>query len=105
MTQYNTFNVKLSNLQLITLGRLLGPLLIPLGLIATTSATDAAIHQKMCEERNDIMKIVKSLKESGLLIKGFAETIKNEAKELKVGFLNMLLGKLGASFIWNTIIR
>ena len=29
---------------------------------------------------NDIMKIVKSLEESGLLIKGVSETIKNEAK-------------------------
>ena len=35
------------------------------------------------EEMNDIMKIVKSLEESGLLIKGVSETIKNEAKEQK----------------------
>ena len=32
------------------------------------------------KEMNDIMKIVKSLEESGLLIKGVSETIKNEAK-------------------------
>ena len=32
------------------------------------------------EEMNDIMKIVKYLEESGLLIKGIAQTIKNEAK-------------------------
>ena len=32
------------------------------------------------EEMNDFMKIVKSLEESGLLIKGVSETIKNEAK-------------------------
>ena len=37
---------------------------------------------------NDIMKIVKSLEESGLLIKGISETIKNEAKE-KRGFLEI----------------
>ena len=35
------------------------------------------------EEVNDITKIVKSLEESGLLIKGFSESIKNEAKENK----------------------
>ena len=36
---------------------------------------------------NDIMKIVKSLTESGLLIKGVSETIQNEAKEQEAGFL------------------
>ena len=56
--------------------------LIPLGLTAVASARDAAIHKKMfgsgfttliiCnEEMNDIMKIIKSLEESGLLIKGY----------------------------------
>ena len=43
------------------------------------------------EEMNDIMKIVKSLEESGLLIKDIRETIKNEAKEQKGGFFSMLL--------------
>ena len=33
------------------------------------------------EEINDIMKIVTSLEESGLLTKSVSETIKNEAKE------------------------
>ena len=42
------------------------------------------------------MKIVKSLEESGSLIKGVSETIKNEAKEQKGGLLWMLLGTLGA---------
>ena len=32
------------------------------------------------EEMNDIMKMVKSFEESGLLLKEFSETIKNEAK-------------------------
>ena len=45
----------------------------------------------------DIMKIVKSLEESGLLIKGISETIKNETKEQKRGFLPKFLGKLAAS--------
>ena len=35
----------------------------------------------------NISKIVKSLKKSGLLIKTISETIKNETKEQKGGFL------------------
>ena len=73
--------------------------LIPLGSIAA-SATDAAMHKKMFgsgvtiliisnEETNDIMKVVKSLEESGALTEGVSETIKNEAKEQKGGFLSM----------------
>ena len=50
---------------------------------------------------NDIMKIVKSLEESGLLIKGLNEAIKNETKEQKGGFFGMLLGNLGASLLGN----
>ena len=38
------------------------------------------------KEINDIMKIVKSLEESGLLIKGVSETIKNETEEQKRDF-------------------
>ena len=45
------------------------------------------------EEMNDVMKIVKSLEESGLLLQGISETIKNEAKEQKGGFLPMLIGR------------
>ena len=51
------------------------------------------------EEMNDIMKISKSLEESGLLIKGVSETNKNEANEQKGGFLGMLLDTIGASLI------
>ena len=82
-------------------------LLTPLGLTAAASATDAVIHKKMLgsgfttlitsnEEMNDIIKIVKSVEDSGLLIKGVSETIKNEAKEQKRGFLGgaSLLGNL-----------
>ena len=49
------------------------------------------------EEMNDIMKTIKSFEESGLLIKGTSETIKNEIKEQKGGFLGMLLDTVGAS--------
>ena len=49
------------------------------------------------------MKIIKSLEESGLLIKGVSKAIKNEAKEQKGGFLRMLLGTLGAILLWNKL--
>ena len=50
----------------------------------------------------DIMKIVKSLKHSGLLIKDVSETIKNEAKEQKGGFLG-ILSTLGVSLFGNIL--
>ena len=133
-------NIKLSKTQLHKigqsrgfLGRLLGPLLkigwlvignvlrllaksvlIPLGLTAAASTTDAAIHKKMFgsgfatrvisnEEMNDIMKIVKSLEESGSLIKDLSGTIKNETKEQKGGLLGMSLATLGASLLGNLL--
>ena len=49
------------------------------------------------------IKIVKSLEDSGLLLKGVSETIQNEAKEQKGGFLSMLLGTLGASLLGNLL--
>ena len=42
--------------------------------------------------------MIKSFKESGLLINGKSETMKHEAKDQKAGFLRMLLGTLGAGF-------
>ena len=51
----------------------------------------------------DIIKLVKSLEYSGLLFKGVSETIQNEAKEQKGGFLSMLLGTLGASLLGNIL--
>ena len=103
------------------LGKFLGPLLktglpliklplaqsvlIPLGLIAAASVADAGIQKKIYgsgtttlvisnEEMNDIMKIVQALQDSNILLKGLSETIKNETKEQKRGFLSMLLGAL-----------
>ena len=52
---------------------------------------------------NDIIKIVKSLENSGLLLKGVSETIQHEAKEQRGGFLSMLLGTLGASLLGNLL--
>ena len=99
------------------LGRLLGPLLktelplmknliqplasvlIQLGFTAAASAADAGINKKTLgsghnttviisnTEMEDILKIVESLEDSEILLKGVSETIKNEAKEQKRGFL------------------
>ena len=55
------------------------------------------------EEMNDIMKIVKSIQESRLLIRDVSETIKNEANKQKRGFLSMLLGTLGAGLLGNLL--
>ena len=51
----------------------------------------------------DIIKIVKLLEESRLLVKGISETTKNETKEQKGAFLPMLLGTLAASILGNAI--
>ena len=111
------------------LGKLLGPLLktglpliknvitplaksalIPLGLTAAASAADAGIHKKILVSGNttliisnkdidDLIRIVKSLEDSGLLLKGVTESVQNEVKEQKGGFISMLLETLGASLL------
>ena len=115
------------------LGRLVGPLLktslsliknvlkalaksvlIPFGLTVAASTTDPGIHKNILGsliktlivsngEMEDIMKIVKSLEESGLLIKDVSKTIENEAKEQKGRFLGMLLCTLGGSLLGNLL--
>ena len=55
------------------------------------------------DEINDIIKIVKTLEDSGVLLKEVTETVHNEAKEQKGGFLSMLLGTLGASLLGNLL--
>ena len=55
------------------------------------------------DQMKDIIKIVKSPEDSGLLLKGVSETIQNEPKEQKRGFLSMLLGTLGASLLGNIL--
>ena len=45
------------------------------------------------------MKIVKSLEESSLLVKGVSKSIKNKAKEQKGGLLGMSLGTLDSSLL------
>ena len=65
--------------------------LIPLVLIAAALAADAGIHAKILgyarttliisnDEMEDMIKIVKSTGDSGLLLKGTSETIQNKAK-------------------------
>ena len=115
------------------LGKLLGPLLktglplisnvikpsaksilIPLGLTAAASAADAGMHKKILWSGNatlivsnsdmeDLIKIVKSLEDSGLLLKGVTKSVQNEVKEQKGGFLSALLGTLGAS-LWGNLL-
>ena len=92
--------------------------LIPLGLTTTASAADAGIHKKILgschnnttliisnDEMDDILKVVKSLEDSGLLLKGVSETIQHEAKEQRGGFLSMLLGTLGASLLGDILSK
>ena len=55
------------------------------------------------DEIEDIIKIVKSLEDSGLLLKGVTETVQNEVKEQKGGFVSMLLGTLAASLLGNLL--
>ena len=52
---------------------------------------------------NDIMKIIETLENSGILLKGVTKTIENETKEQRGGFLSMLLGTLGASLLGNLL--
>ena len=51
----------------------------------------------------DLIKIVKSLKDSGLLLKEVTESVQNEVKDQKGGFLSMLLGTLRASLLGNLL--
>ena len=109
------------------LGKLAGPLmtvamplaknvLAPLGLSAAMSAIDGSIKKKMLgsgattliisnDEMDDILKIVKSLEDSGVLLKGVSETIQHEAKEERGGLLGMLLDTLGASFLGDVLSK
>ena len=50
-----------------------------------------------------IIKIVKSLEDSGLLLKGVTESVQNEVKQQNGGFFSALLGTLGASLLGNLL--
>ena len=109
------------------LGKLAGPLmkvatplaknvLAPLGLSAAMSAIEGSIKKKMLgsgtttliisnDEIDDILKIVKSLEDSNVLLKRVSETIQHEAKEQRGGFPSMLLGTLGASLLGDILSK
>ena len=53
------------------------------------------------EEMNDVIKIVKSFQESGLLLKTVEKTIENEANKHRGGFLSMILVTLGVILLRN----
>ena len=103
---HTSTDIKLSKAQLTKMQK---------GLTAAASATDAAINKKILESGNHttliisnddmqhLLKIVKSLEDSGLILDGITETVKNEVKEQKGGFLSMLLGTLGASLLGNML--
>ena len=57
------------------------------------------------DEMDDILKIVKSLEDSGALLKGVSEKIQSEAKEQREVFLSMLLGTLGVSLLGNLLTK
>ena len=93
--------------------------LVPLGLWAGMSEADAAIQKKIYrsgptaliisnKEMEDIIKMIKSIEESGLQMKGISERIENEAKKQnktkqKGGLFSMLLGTLAASILRNAL--
>ena len=89
--------------------------LILLGLTAAASAADAGIHKKILgsgghttliisnKDMEDLIKIVKSLEDFGLLLRVVTESVRTEIKEQKGGFLSMLLGTLGASLLGNLL--
>ena len=87
---------------------------LPLRLSAWMPAADGAIQDNIYgprskaliisnEEMEYIMKIVKLIEQSRILIKGISETVKNEAKEQKGEFLPMLLGTLAASMFGSAL--
>ena len=81
--------------------------IVPLWLIVTASATYATIQNKIfgsgtmlvfsIEDLNDITKIVKSLEDAGLMVKVVTGKVKNEIKQQKPGFLDILDATLSAS--------
>ena len=89
----------------------------PSGWTAAASAADAGILNKILgsshnntttliisnDEMEDIIKIVKSLEDSGLSLKEVSETIQNEAKEQKEEFLSILFGTLDAKMLGNIL--
>ena len=89
-----------------SIGNVLKPLaksaLVPLGLKAAASATNAAIHKNMLGSGFTTL-IISNEEVLVILIKSGSSTIKTRAKEQKGGFLRMLLGTLRASLFGNLL--
>ena len=69
-------------------------------ILGSGNTTTLIISNKDVE---DLIKIVKSLEVSELLLKGVTESVQNEVKEQKSVFFSMLLGTLGASLLGNLL--
>ena len=98
-------------------------LIKPLGMLcltATASAIDAAIKKKKeklfgsgnrttliisNDDMQNVLKILKSLEDSGILLDGLTEKVKNEVQEQKGGFLSMLLGTLASSLLTDMLLN
>ena len=83
---------------------------IPLKLAQAASTTDSAIQKNIFgsgmttmiisnKEINDIMKIIKSLKQAGLLKKRVSNTDENKTKAQKDAILEMSLGTLSVTLL------
>ena len=55
------------------------------------------------KEINEIIEIVQAVEDSNILFKVVVETIKNETKEQKGGFLETLVGTLGSILLGNVL--
>ena len=88
--------------------------LIPQGLTAAASVTNTAVQKRIhgsgmntlitsSKEMEDLMKIVKSIEESSLVIKGICEGSESKAKEQKDRFLGPILGAVAAALFGNLL--
>ena len=96
------------------IGNVLKSVFLSRGLTAAMPTTDTVIQKKIfgsrttaikfsIEDLNDIMKIVKSVENVGLLIKGVSETDENEVKEQKEELPDILAATLCASLLGNML--
>ena len=125
LTDVKLLKAQLTNMQKGGFLRFLAPLLKPglpllksvikpLGMLGLTYA---AINEKILgsgnhttliisnDHLNNLLEVIKSLEKIGILLDGITETVKNEIKEQKSGFLLMLLGTLGDSLLGDLLTK
>ena len=93
-------------------------LLAPLGVTAASLAIDAGIKKTkkqtnkhvsgtttliISKEEKMTMKIVQALEDSNVLLKEVTETIKNETRKQRWGFLGTIVGTLGSILLGNSL--